>query len=227
MSRAVLAVPAGMVCPMSNFSICASLSAGVNCGTGRTMRGEGGFAYLWTLLLVAFIGVGLVIVSEVYSTSLQREREQELIFIGREFRNAVGRYYESSMVGGQRQYPATLEDLLKDPRFPNVRRYLRRIYVDPMTGKREWGVIRLKGRIVGIHSQSDRMPIKQDNFEVLEANFRGKTKYSEWVFTYPPDLMLMASSNASVAADITDRIPGPKLEQASNIGTPTSSTVHK
>jgi len=32
-----------------------------------------GFAYLWTLMLVAFMGVALVIASEIYATTLQRE----------------------------------------------------------------------------------------------------------------------------------------------------------
>lgn len=153
---------------------------------------ESGFTYMWTLLTVALMGIGLVIVSEVYSTALQREREQELIFIGREFRNAIGRYYESTMVGSQKQYPATLEDLLKDPRFPNGRRYLRRVYTDPMTGKNQWGTVLVKGRIAGVYSLSDKMPIKQDHFESTESGFRGKEEYSEWKFTYPADLILIS-----------------------------------
>lgn len=151
---------------------------------------EGGFTYLWTLMLVALMGVGLVIASEVYSTSVQREKEMELIFIGREFRDAIGRYYETVGIGAQRQYPASLEDLLKDPRFPNAKRHLRRIYVDPMTGKSNWGTVLVNGRIAGIYSLSEKTPIKQGNFEPPEASFRGKTKYSEWRFTYPPELQM-------------------------------------
>lgn len=75
-------------------------------------------------------------------------------------------------------------------RSPGVQRHLRRIYIDPMTGKSEWGLIRVAGRIVGIHSLSDRKPIKRDHFDAEDAACRNKEKYSEWTFTYPPDLLL-------------------------------------
>jgi type II secretory pathway pseudopilin PulG len=166
-----------------------------------------GFAYLWTLLLVAFMGVGLVIAGEVYSTAVQREKERELIFIGREFRQAIARYYESNPAGGQRQYPVSLEELVADPRFPGGKRYLRRIYVDPMIGKSQWGRIMVKGRIAGIYSLSEKRPIKQDNFESTEASFRGKEKYSEWVFTYPPDLMLATPETAISRGDGSNPMP--------------------
>lgn len=182
MSRAEQEGKHRMGCPMSS---CKSIAS------------ERGFSYLWTLFLIAFMSIGLVIASEVYSTGVRRDKERELIFIGREFRNAIGRYYESGSANGQRQYPAALEDLLKDPRFPNTRRYLRRIYTDPMTGKGEWGIVWVKGRIAGIYSLSTQKPIKQDNFEALEAGFRGKEKYSEWTFTYPADLVLTTSDNAT------------------------------
>jgi hypothetical protein len=150
--------------------------------------GAAGFAYLWTLMLVAFLGVGLVIMSEIYSTSLQREKEAELLFIGRQFRDAIGRYYEASGGGANHQYPLKLEDLLKDPRFPNPQRYLRHVYVDPMTGKAEWGMLMQQGRIVGIYSMSEKKPIKQGNFDVGEVSFADKESYSDWEFTYPISL---------------------------------------
>ncbi len=165
-----------------------------------------GFAYLWTLMLVAFMGVALVIASEIYATTLQREKERELIFIGHQFREAIGRYYESNTAGGQHQYPMTLDDLLKDPRSPNAQRHLRRIYTDPMMDKATWGTILVNGRIAGIHSLSDKVPIKQDNFDVTEAGFRGKNKYSEWTFTYPPDLLLPTMKNGTGVNDAVDNM---------------------
>lgn len=161
------------------------MSAMKTGGGGRAR----GFAYIWTLMLVAFMGVGAVIASELYSTSVRRDKERELLFIGHEFRTAIGRYYNSN-AGGQQAYPLTLEDLLKDPRFPSARRHLRRLYADPVTGKSEWGTVLIQGRIVGVHSLSEKTPIKQDNFDDSEAAFRHKPKYSDWVFTYPADLFV-------------------------------------
>lgn len=90
---------------------------------------------------------------------------------------------------GARQYPATLDELLQDPRTPGITRHLRQVFVDPMTGKAEWGLVRVGGRIVGIHSLSERLPIKQAGFEDQDMAFAGKERYRDWVFTYPANLM--------------------------------------
>lgn len=153
-----------------------------------------GFSYLWVLLLVAFMGLGLTVGVEVDSTAVQRDREKELLSIGRQFRIALGRYYETQVVAGKRDYPNTLDDLLRDNRVPGIRRHLRKIFVDPMTGKAEWGLVKVGGRIVGVHSLSERVPVKQDTFEAEEMSFRGKQKYAEWVFAYPSDLMLQINA---------------------------------
>lgn len=156
----------------------------------RTRAGERGFAYLWVMLALALLGLGLTTAAEVFVTATQRDKERELLAIGRQFRSAIARYRDTRTTSGKQEYPATLDDLLQDRRFPDLRRYLRKEFVDPMTGKAEWGVIRVAGRIVGVHSLSDRMPIKQDRFEADDRAFRGKQKYSEWVFTHPADLLL-------------------------------------
>jgi type II secretory pathway pseudopilin PulG len=58
-----------------------------------TRRRSQGFAYLWVLLLVALMGLGLSVAGEVWSTLAKREREKELIFVGRQFQLAIQRYY--------------------------------------------------------------------------------------------------------------------------------------
>jgi type II secretory pathway pseudopilin PulG len=144
-----------------------------------------GFAYLWTLMLVAFMGVGLTIAADLYATAMRRDKERQLLFIGHEFRHALESYVKAN---GQSQYPLTLDDLLKDPRFANPRRHLRRLYADPVTGKPEWSLILQQGRIVGIHSTSTQHPIKQDNFDDDDAGLAKKSRYADWIFTYPFDL---------------------------------------
>jgi hypothetical protein len=149
-----------------------------------------GFSYLWVLMLVAFMGVSLTLAVEIDSTASQRDKEKELLDIGRQFRTAIGRYYETQLAAGRHEYPTSLVDLLQDQRVPGIKRHLRKIFVDPMTGKAEWGLVKIGERVVGVHSLSDKLPIKQDGFEVEDLNLRGKQKVSEWVFTYPADLML-------------------------------------
>jgi len=121
---------------------------------------------------------------EVDSTFVQRERERELLSVGRQFRAAIGRYYETTLSAGRHEYPVSLDELLQDNRAAGITRHLRKVFVDPMTGKPEWGLVRVGGRIVGVHSLSDKIPIKQDGFEPEELSLRNKRKISEWVFAY-------------------------------------------
>jgi type II secretory pathway pseudopilin PulG len=149
-----------------------------------------GFAYLWMLFLVALIGLSLAAAVHLDATATQRSRERELLATGRQFRQAIARYHDTRFSANQpHEYPAKLEDLLQDPRSTPLRRYLRQIFVDPMTGKPDWGLVKLNGRIVGVHSLSEKTPIKQDNFEPEDALFRGKSSYAQWVFTYPADFV--------------------------------------
>lgn len=154
------------------------------------MRYQYGFTYLWALLLVAVMGIGLSVAVEIDAVAAQRERERELITIGHQFRDAIGRYYQTQLTGGRREYPPSLEELLRDSRSPGIRRHLRKIFVDPLTGQAEWGLIRSGGRIVGVHSLSAREPIKQDGFLPEDIGLRGKKHIREWVFTYPPEVIL-------------------------------------
>ncbi len=172
-----------------------------------------GFSYLWVLLLVAFMGLSLTIAAEIDATAVQRGREKELLSIGRQFRVAIARYYETQQAGGVREYPDSFENLLHDNRVPGVKRHLRKIYVDPMTSKPEWGVVKVSGRIVGVHSMSSKLPIKQDGFEAEDINLRGKSKYAEWLFVYPPDLMLQI--DAGVVKPMANEASSPVLKAAS------------
>ena len=49
--------------------------------------------------------------------------------------------YANATPNGQVRVPRSLQDLLKDPRYPNPHRHLRKRYADPITGKDEWGTV--------------------------------------------------------------------------------------
>lgn len=100
-------------------------------------RLENGFVYLWALFAVVLAGIMMAGTGQMWQAKSQREKETELLFIGEEFRKAIMSYHNS----GTKQYPSSLEDLLKDDRSPNIKRHLRKIYVDPMTGTAEWGIV--------------------------------------------------------------------------------------
>jgi type II secretory pathway pseudopilin PulG len=163
------------------------------CETRRVRRvpdrtGQEGFTFIGLMVIVTILGIGLLAVGEVWHTARQREKEQSLLFVGDQFRKAIKSYYvhTPATARGQR-YPTSLEDMLKDPRSPSTQRHLRKIYTDPITGEADWGVLRdQNGAIIGVFSQSEETPLKQNNFRADDSAFEGKARYSEWIFMYVP-----------------------------------------
>jgi len=160
-----------------------------------------GFTYVGLMILLALIALASAAALSTGAAMDQRAKEEELLFVGGEFARAFRSYFESTPAG-QRNYPATLEDLLKDPRYPGLRRHLRRIYVDPMTGKPEWGTVAVAGGIVGVHSLSNEAPVKVAEFAPEYIALSGKKTYKEWAFGFlPPGVPIPGS--VSLAGQIT------------------------
>jgi type II secretory pathway pseudopilin PulG len=158
--------------------------------SGKPRRAHhGGFTYLSALLLIGVVAAGLGAIVESWSHARQREKEAELLWIGNQFKQAIGLYYQRSP-GTVKQYPRTLEDLLEDRRYLTTQRYLRRLYLDPMTGKAEWALIAApSGGIMGIRSTSTAKTIRTND---------GAT-YGEWKFTYEPPVPQLGTPRAPKA----------------------------
>jgi type II secretory pathway pseudopilin PulG len=145
-------------------------------------RRQTGYTYIGLLVLVAIMGIFLTTAGEVWHTAQQRDKEAELLFVGDQFRRALDQYYRNSP-GRARSFPMRLDDLLLDPRYPDTRRYLRKIYVDPMTRGQDWGLVTgPNGEILGVHSLSEDEPLKKGHFSAANKRFEGRMKYSEWLF---------------------------------------------
>lgn len=142
-----------------------------------------GFTYLGLMLFMAISGIAMAGAGLVWHIEMKREKERQLLFVGEEFRQAIASYYDNSPQGAK-QFPLTLEDLLRDVRYPVIKRHLRRIYVDPMTGRPDWGLIREQGRIMGIYSQSESVPLKTAGFSELQNEFGEAETYLDWKFVY-------------------------------------------
>lgn len=141
-----------------------------------------GVVLLALLLALALGGIALMAAVDVASIARQRAREQELLFVGDQYRQAIRRYYYAAPQGARKVLPASLEDLLEDNRYPVPVRHLRRLYPDPITGGAEWGALRVGERIAGVYSLSDKEPLKKAGFAPGYEQFNGKTTYKEWVF---------------------------------------------
>jgi type II secretory pathway pseudopilin PulG len=154
----------------------------------RDPAGAAGFTYIGLLIAVVILGIALSAVGTVWRTQAQREREQELLFIGRDFRAALAAYHRAK--GAGRQYPQEIDDLLEDKRWPEPRHYLRRLYADPMTGAQDWTILRSGALgITGIASSSKAEPLKKAGFPPEEAEFADATCYCDWKFIYVPSIV--------------------------------------
>ncbi|WP_414450024.1 type II secretion system protein [Burkholderia sp. 22PA0099] len=180
----------------------------------QALRREAGFTYLWVMLLVFVMGLGLLTASTLYGMSLKRDKERELLFIGHQFRDAIRRY----VVAHGQAYPDSLDSLVRDPMFPGIRRFLRKVYVDPMTGKAEWGLVKVGGKIVGVYSLSHAAPFKVDNFDLIDAGLKDRTEYRQWVFTYPWNLVI-PDDGSPVRGLQTSNIAGAAASAASSAST--------
>ncbi|MBC3873725.1 type II secretion system protein [Undibacterium flavidum] len=154
-----------------------------------------GFTYIGLLIVIALLGVVSVATIQVGSILQRRSAEEALLDIGAEYQRAMVSYANAT-INGQRSSPQSLNDLIKDPRYPKITRHLRRIYDDPLTGKNTWGLIYAKDNngIIGIYSLSDQKPIKIGNFSLQFSQFKNKSSYREWIF-FNPSLYAVGSES--------------------------------
>jgi type II secretory pathway pseudopilin PulG len=178
------------------------------------------------------LGLGLAGTGETWTLASRRAHEKELLWVGNQYARAIRAYYMQSP--GTRQFPAQLEDLLEDRRFPTPRRHLRQLYVDPISRERFDPVLSQDGRIGGVHSHSDETPLKQDNFPAKFRDFKGSTHYSDWLFIAdnlpgspqkPGAAAAAAGTNNGAGATANPAAPATATPTTANTGTPGSAST--
>ena len=144
-----------------------------------------GAILLLLLVMVVVVGLAAGLAGQSWRSTVQRAREAELLWRGQQYQKAITSYY--AVRHGQQSFPAKLEDLLRDQRFPHVVRHLRRLYNDPMTGA-DWDLVKdPTGRVIGVRSSSELEPFRKDGFPESLSKLKGKEAYNEWdlVFELP------------------------------------------
>jgi type II secretory pathway pseudopilin PulG len=104
------------------------------------MQRQRGFTYLGVLVAIALIGIGLAAAGQMWAATARRQRIEQLDWAGQQFVQAIGSYYESTP-GRVKTYPHSLQELLQDNRYVTMRRHLRAVYVNPMTGVADWKMV--------------------------------------------------------------------------------------
>lgn len=99
-----------------------------------------GFTYLGVLIAIALMGVALLAASEVWVTTANHQKMEQLEWAGDQYAQAIGRYYYAN-VGSVRFYPKSLDDLVRDRRYITIKRHMRELYPNPFTGKQDWQLI--------------------------------------------------------------------------------------
>ena len=101
-----------------------SLSTAAECG-------EGGYVLLGVTIILVIMGLFMGLAAPVWQHVMKREREEELLWRGRQYVRAIELY--------QRKFPGAFPpniDILVEQKF------LRKAYTDPMVKDGEWKVLR-------------------------------------------------------------------------------------
>jgi hypothetical protein len=174
----------------------------------KAAKHQQGLMLIIVLIFFAVASYAALKSSEVWATVVTREQEQELLFVGDQYRKAIERYYYAKPVN-ERALPVKLTDLVKDDRFPAAQHHLRKLYDDPfhVPDTEAWGILRSGRGIVGVYSLSGKKPMKKSNFENPYEKFEPAQSYRDWKFTFaPPAPLTSAASSQSRTAPATPAV---------------------
>ena len=106
-----------------------------NCSPNRSpirnarRASEDGYILLGVLILLALFVIGLAVAAPRIAYDVQRDREIETMHRGKQYIRAIQLYYRKFNA-----YPPSVDALVKT----NELRFLRKRYIDPITGKDDW-----------------------------------------------------------------------------------------
>lgn len=125
---------------------------------------QSGYTLLVLLFVVTVMVIGLMAAIPVWQTQVRREMEEELIFRGGQYVEAV-RLFQTKKPGS---FPKSLDELLEE-------KCIRRIYKDPMTKHGEWNIILPYQRISGgraAQRETQRSPSPQRSRSMPEGSIQ-------------------------------------------------------
>lgn len=111
-----------------------------------------GFVYLWVLFALAVTLTLLSVQIEVTSHQVEKSRQRELRWVLAQYQSAILSYRQSTL--GTSDYRLeSLERLVRDERDGIVRRHIRKLYPNPITGRLDWVIVRGQdGQVVRIET---------------------------------------------------------------------------
>ncbi len=151
----------------------------------RAMRRQTGLLLIGALVFLSLSAMTAVHSGQRWFDSRQRAAEDELLFIGEQYRQAIESYWRE-VPDAVHRMPASVDELLSDKRFPFPRRHLRKAFRDPLAPDRPLVEVRDGPVLIGVHSSAPGTPFRQAGFEAAQKPFNGAQSYADWKFVYVP-----------------------------------------
>lgn len=157
-------------------------------------RGKRGYVLIILMMAVFILAIALTVAVPVLETELRREKEEELIFRGRQYIEAV-RLYQTKNPG---RFPTSLKELLD-------KGFLRKLYPDPMTASGEWDVVLDPGGQAGAEAGGTRqvlvaplsalgsiqnpilLGVVSSSKKTSIRLYEDQDRYDKWLFYYGHD----------------------------------------
>ncbi|MES2501711.1 MAG: hypothetical protein V4545_03820 [Pseudomonadota bacterium] len=128
-----------------------------------------GLAYLAVLFLVAAIAVSMAVVSQNEDTKLKREKEQDWLYVGKQYERAIASYYQLSP-NGLNELPNKVDDLLLDKRFVAPVHHLRKAYLDPLTNQHWVQLFNEENQLIGVVSTLQKSILSYNIIKTFQIN---------------------------------------------------------
>jgi len=153
-----------------------------------------GYTLIILLFALTVLIIGLLVAVPVWQTQIQREKEEELIFRGKQYVEAI-RLFQMKKPGS---FPKTMDELIEE-------RCLRRLYTDPMTKDGEWNIIlpyqrvsaKRKGSLQRVLVVPSSMLAGIDNSQIIgvvsasiqksKKIYNEQESYDQWLFFFGQD----------------------------------------
>ncbi|TEU05555.1 MAG: type II secretion system protein [Candidatus Aminicenantes bacterium] len=94
------------------------------------MHRKEGYVLIILLIAIFVMSIGLLVAIPVWETQIQREKEKELIFRGKQYVEAI-RLFQTKHPGS---FPKSFDELVEE-------KCIRKLFPDPMTKDGEWNII--------------------------------------------------------------------------------------
>ena len=111
------------------------------------MNKTDGYTILLLMFMVFVMSIGLMIAVPVWQTQIQREKEEDLIFRGKQYVEAI-RLFQRKKPG---TFPRDFEELIEE-------KCLRKLFEDPMSPDGKWNVILMSQAPISGRTRQPRRP---------------------------------------------------------------------